>query len=245
MTENKYIGDKNNPIPLQEVTVVPKVWQKDFHKNFGNNKIRKNIIRSLQVMTSGEYNIRNSRKVLNKMLEHAKTKKDSINELKKYKVYIDSLNTNYEQKRNETNNFYDVDVTEAVHRLYNVWNESNKPKITNERSIINYIGNNKHRPNYNPILNKIYNINNVESTISELAHPIQHKYGQYNSFYDIIKGIPSTIYGEFTNKRSQYDDTTHYEYETHNIIEPELTDYIYLNIPTDYISKSKRKSLEN
>lgn len=137
----------------------------------------------------------------------------------------------------------DDDYTLEIKRLYDVWNEAGRPTISNDKSIINYIPSNEYRPNYNNILNKIYRVNNTNDVVSELAHPIQVKNGNRNNWYNYVVDGIETIYNEIQGKTNQYDNKNHFENETHDIIEPELINYIINNTPTKYIPKSNKKSL--
>lgn len=190
-------------ITLPELVVTPAAWQIDYKKNFGNKKIRKQILNDI------ETNYKRA------MVINPNTRKPE---------YI------WDEDNNETNA-----ITE---RLYNIWNEGGRPSLTNKNSFINYISGNIDRPNYNPIFNRAYAINNIYDAISEISHPIRDKYSKRGKWYHYLADTPKTIYGELFNNQSQYDDDNHYEGETHNIVQPELEDYILTGKPTKYVRKS-------
>lgn len=125
-------------------------------------------------------------------------------------------------------------------RLYNLWNWAGKPKVKSHDG----------RAYYHPFTNTIYS--DPTHILSELAHPLQMKYGSKSAN---INSIAKTLWGEglrigrnifnnpHPNKNSNsnsnrlwynydhYDDPSHYEYETHKIFEPQMNNYIYLPFP--------------
>ena len=101
--------------------------------------------------------------------------------------------------------------------MYNIWKDARKPNIaplTKERAYVD------------PFINTMY-VNNLKETFAELAHPIQDKYGTN----DLLTNIPQTFDGEFIKRnRYQYNVPTHYEYETHQVIEPMIKDYVFKDV---------------
>ncbi|AXH74505.1 MAG: hypothetical protein KNU04_gp41 [crAssphage sp. isolate ctbg_1] len=209
------------PQHLKEVVVTPAPWQIDFKKNFGDKYIRKGIIKGI-----------------NQAIQ---------NDIDNYE-YLKSQNLNIER-----------DDYNILNRLYNTWNIAGRPKIKQDNFLINKIGSiigQDDRPNYNPISKTIHipikgmknhdygktddiNYEILDSTIAELAHPIQDKKGKNKGFLKYITNIPKTIAGEITGDRRHYEDENHYEYETHNIIQPEIEEYIYNNKATKYVNKKR------
>lgn len=211
----KYKGE------LQELIVSLKPWQRDFHTNFANHKLRKRFIDDAkEAYINYPYDL-------------------AIEE--NYDDY-NLKNAIIERNKNRVS-LKDADVTPIIQRLYNTWNIADRPKITDKPSIVNkvYPG----RPNSNPVTNTLYNIGNLNDVIAELAHPIQNKYGKRNKVYHRISDIFQTISNELTGKRNHYDNPNHYEHETHSIIEPEIYDYIVKNISTNYVPINAHRSLED
>lgn len=228
-------------INLPNVTVTPEPWQIDFHKNFGNRFVRKKVIDELkEEYINYPKNLASDE--LDDALYNAKNNNDKRAIISKFN------NDNFIKAQNESNmrqeNIDNIDTNQFVKRIYNVWNEAGRPSITNNKSIVNYISD-PYRANYSPIFNKIYRAITLRDVIAELAHPIQDKKGNKKGFLKYITQFPKAIIGEITGDRSHYDDNNHYEGETHNIIEPELYDYIIENKPTKYINKKAMGGITN
>ena len=193
---------------LPEITVYPKDWQYNFNDTFGNMS---DII------------------------------KQEMND-KMYKKLFD-------EKGHFKNTFgKDYSTTKALERFYNIYKLADSPTITNKTTILDKI-NHKIRGDrayYNPITNKIY-AKNLDDIISEFSHVINPD----SNFISYITQLPNTIKGEFniikqnhnkdkfiTNKiYNHYNDPSHYEYSTHKIVEPLLSDYIFNDIPNKYIKE--------
>lgn len=117
--------------------------------------------------------------------------------------------------------------TDYVNRLYNLWVESDKPKIYRNgqepwyRPSIN-------RANYSPLFNSIvlgenngpYHI--VKDVIAELAHPIQRKKGEKTGVGQFLRDFIPNFKNQFFDDPKVYSDEKSMEYETHRVIEPQL-----------------------
>ena len=145
----------------------------------------------------------------------------------------------------------DQDSYNVLNRLYNTWVSAGKPKIKRDNFFLNKVGKlfgYEDRANWQPwsgihlpiegYKNKDYGSTNdynyvvLDDFINEISHPIQWKYGQNNHY---IKNFITNIWNDIIGNRNQYNDPKNYEYETHTIVQPEIENYIYYNIPTEYI----------
>lgn len=143
-------------------------------------------------------------------------------------------------RSNLKENINEAYANDYIQRLYNVWNYAGRPKISTKPSLLGSIFIPKYydRATYNPVTNTItipkedqnvldYDI--LKKTISELAHPIQFKIQKPNKIHTIIDALRSIE--EIFGKQNRYYDKQHFEYQTHQVIEPQLKNYIYNNKP--------------
>lgn len=242
---------------LPEVEVKLKPWQKDFHTNFGSKKLRRNIINSfIQDKLASNQPLRVKTNYIKAIQPYAKQEAESYsayvgnvlsiddpekryNVIRKYNEEIDNIHKAIESskvvKAAETLDD-NPDIYPEIARLYNVWNEADRPRLNSYQNIIPiYHDNGESRANYNPLTNTAYNINTFSDAIAELAHPIQYKHGDRNKWYQYLINFPETIYEETIGNQRQYDNPKHYEYDTHNVVEPELRNYIKFGTPTKYL----------
>lgn len=223
-TKKKALGgeDEQNIVTLPEVVVTPEKWQTDFINNFGDKNIRNKIYETLP------------------------------NRVASYKYAYDLHNANYDKdkiqlaindfQKSRDNNYEDININQALHNLYNVWNDAGKPKITSKDGPFNLFF--KNRPNYSKPFNTIHVPNKtLTDIISELAHPIQFKFGNRNKINNYLVDGVKAIYGELFDNRSHYRDPNHYEFETHSVIEPVLKKYIYGNDTNEYIKLKNKKRM--
>lgn len=127
---------------------------------------------------------------------------------------------------------------DAAKRFYKTWAYAGKPKVHREMDSLTsllpkslLLSNMKIRA-YNKF-GSIWNVGNkpLHNTIAEMAHPIQDKVGKES----YLKGVWDNIIGQRLNPEEIYNKPGHVEYETHEVIEPKLKDYIVKNIPTEYV----------
>lgn len=214
---------------LPEVVVTPEEWQKDFSKNFADARIRKNIYRGMPVYAKQTelFNLKKEYVKLNKLGQFTEESR------KHFKNEVDNLQKDYHAFINDPDHTYQ-NANDEIKRLYNIWNFAGRPKITSKNSIFGDVFNIKN-PHWNPINNSIYNSGNINTIVSELAHPIQYKAGDKNRLVDYVLGFPKAIYGYFT-KYNAYGDENHYEYDTHSNVEPALREYIAHGKNTKYLN---------
>ena len=112
---------------------------------------------------------------------------------------------------------------EVFNRLYNMHTQAGDPtvKLIKESSNKKFVDTGRAHIRYrDEALNHAYNTmyaNDFDDYMAELSHPIQHK----------VMGHPN-LYGDETyyDDDKMYDDPNHFEYKTHEIIEPLLKQYI-------------------
>ena len=214
---------------LPEIVVTPEEWQKDFSKNFANARIRQNVYRGMPVY-SKQTELQNVKKEYNKLNKLGQFTEESR---KHFKNKVDSLQKDYHEFINDPDHPYQ-NTNDEIKRLYDIWNSAGRPKITSKNSIFGNVFGIKNA-HWNPINNSIYNSGNINSIVSELAHPIQYKTGDKNRLVDYVLGFPKAIYGNFT-KYDAYSDENHYEYDTHRNVEPALREYIANGKNTKYLN---------
>lgn len=134
--------------------------------------------------------------------------------------------------------------TRYAHRMYNVWKEADKPKIFLEGEEPWWRINPMSRSNYDPITNSIIISKRAKGPVSinsdittELAHPIQEKYGENIGISQYIKDIVPQIKNYFGDV-SVYNNPNTIEYETHRKIEPIIRSYTRYNKSPLYRGKS-------
>lgn len=190
---------------LPEVVIKPEEWQTDFIKNFANKETRQKIYKYIPRSAARNNNIK-KRRILKNL------------------GYSESDITNYIRDTSHENLLKEEeDLDNKLHRLYNVYNKAERPKIVSKDFLSNFTS----RPHYNGFLNKV-TAGSLSDIIAELAHPIQMKYDKDYSIFNLIRDVPLTLRGEL-NMKEHYKNPSHYEYRTHSVVEPILKDYIYNN----------------
>lgn len=151
----------------------------------------------------------------------------------KFRSGIPSYNKegwNDEEKKDEY-------VQNYMHRLYNMYKEANFPVIKE-----GYTGKMNGRPY---ILPNIYGSSNIYDTrflpkhiITEIAHPLQSKYGTISLFS--LKSLSDQFRRHILNQKSvdrkMYRDKNSFEYQTHSEFQPEIENYIYKNIKPKWLN---------
>ncbi len=134
--------------------------------------------------------------------------------------------------------------TRYAHRMYEVWKEADKPKIFLEGKEPWWRLNPISRSNYDPITNSIVISKRATGPVTinsnlatELAHPIQEKYGENVGITQYIKDIVPQI-KNYLGDMSVYDNSNTIEYETHRKIEPIIRGYTRYNKSPLYKGKS-------
>lgn len=134
----------------------------------------------------------------------------------------------YDPKTEDYSKYYNYTLTDNndyVNRLYYLWDLTGRPKIkhTSENIFEPIIGN---RPMTNPLTDTIYLSEQSPSLEAELSHFVQYNVPEASNFgrISVFTNRPS----DWTNSRGQtgYDDPSHYEYDAHERIEPELYKYL-------------------
>lgn len=191
-TENNYQEVPNNNLP--EVVVEPPIWYKNYR-----DRLPKRVHENVRSHLTGKYgnNPEYYDEVLHRLEDVLSISRATI---------TDKTNVGNTIKRAAKNIGIDLKYT------YN-------------------------NPKWNSLLNSIYNIlpseddtsffkgkyapseeeQTFNALVSELAHPIQKKYGKSHKYT-----LP--IFNEY---KEQYDTPGYLEYETHKVIEPQLLRYIY------------------
>lgn len=225
---------------LPELVVTPAPWQIDYKNNFGSKELRDEIRDNLKDILVTEYKNRINNEKSNKLDELHNKYFTNYDRSVGYK-YVDEAKAIYNHYNAIYNKYDDKDVTDETERLYNIWLTAGRPTMSNDKSIIVNTLSNEYRPSYNSITNNIYRVNNLHHTLEELAHPIQMKYGKNTGLLNNIKSGLKTLYYEAQRKQNHYRDKSHYEYETHSVIAPELKNYVLYGTPTKYIPISNNK----
>lgn len=199
---------------LDEVVVKPEAWQKDFIKNFGTKEIREAFYTILPNNSLKEKNVQIKR--------HLKHKYDTP-------TILEYLNS----RRSNDLALEEDDLNNKIHRLYNVWNDANRPNIYIDKKLkgekIGSLG--KGRSHYNVFTNALV-LTTPYDAISELAHPIQSKYDRTYNKYRLLGADPiEALIGELGPGKvhnAHYRNPNHYEYRTHRVIEPMIESYVLL-----------------
>ena len=167
---------------------------------------------------------------------------------KAFPGYVNSYNNmNNNFIENELENFQKTHDYEINYKkLYDIWNQTGRPKIK-EKDILTILG--LHNPHYVPILNTIVG-KSPNTIIGELAHSVLDKNESFDKI-SYIKQWPEAAFDYVNQKRvarafrkgkrdkafklaknlnGVYENPKHYEYKTHSIVEPILKDYILGNI---------------
>lgn len=105
--------------------------------------------------------------------------------------------------------------------LADIHKMSGKPRITFTDRLNNNPKDSIPRPYWVPVVNNIHSVRGIEDIISELAHPLQSKYGNN---YEILNKINSWIHLKPYNPSGM-------DYETHKIFEPMIKKEIYYSNP--------------
>ena len=123
---------------------------------------------------------------------------------------------------------------EIMAALTDIHKMSGKPRITFTDRLNNNPKDSIPRPYWVPVVNNIHSVRGIEDIISELAHPLQSKYGNN---YEILNKINSWIHlkpynaDKGINGVSWYNNPSGMEYETHKIFEPMIKKEIYYSNP--------------
>ena len=199
--------------------------------------------------------------------ENAKTL-SKLREMFHTKQYIENFSRNriFREGVSGHKRNYTISDNDVINRLYDIYSASNKPNVTHNKSLgvnilLGILSNKyKYRPNYNPITNTIHlptyyndtkaykywnkhrgdqpNINS-SNYIPELSHAYQFKSNNTNNYTKL--SLPGDIK---VNGKTGYNRKNHLEYEAHNIIEPNIYDYILGNIDyKTFINNIKNKNV--
>lgn len=219
------------PIELPPVTVTPASWQKEFMKVVPKD-FRNDIYDKL---TYNEYYIDGMiyddthYKMGIEYPEFPYEDNEEIDSIWRERIIKDYYNLN---KRRAAQYMIDEkgDLYDRVNRLYNMYKASGVKKVKpiKTSNIIKKILD--IRSNYDPFTKNI-NLESGRDIISEISHPLQFKTDKRSNtiinFFNSFKNLED-LWGGRTR---YYDDPSHYEYRTHELVEPEVLDYIYLGKP--------------
>lgn len=125
---------------------------------------------------------------------------------------------------------------EIMANLSDIHKIAGKPRITsNDRfNTHSKYSNGSPRPYWVSGVNRIHNVSNIEDIISELAHPLQNKFGHNSYISNVINSLLNfKLYNADKGVKgiSWYDNPKGIEYETHNVFEPMIQEAIYYKTP--------------
>lgn len=232
---------------LPEVTIKPEPWQKDFHANFGNKKVRENIINTWEDdVYSGHSEVNASRfRKLNKIKESIKNAESNPGLASVVQPLKEEYQRAYKSLRRsdyDTINYDEITEYNVLRRLHNIWNAAGRPAISeNYDPSLVYEDSNENKINrasivMSPFGDEILGGDNLSDIVAELSHPLQLKYGKQK--YNQKAKRRSRLDELHGDGYSRYQDPTHYEQETHSVVEPELWDYLIDEVPTKYVKGS-------
>lgn len=120
-----------------------------------------------------------------------------------------------------------------ISRFLNLYNQAGKPKISImtkspnslRDAITRFIM--EDRAHYKANENTIMTKSMWDDIEAELAHPIQFVVQDEPESYPLDKQLNRSFWGELFNNQDRYDDSKHFEYQTHKIIEPQVHQYIF------------------
>lgn len=125
-----------------------------------------------------------------------------------------------------------ISQNESIDRLYDVYKQSGYPKVSNHRTVFDYLtypfSKDLNRSSYNPITNTMHLPNSEEAKydaegfIPELAHAYQFN-GNNADFWGNFFHIPGDIK---IGGKSGYERPGHMEHTAHSVIEPAIYDYV-------------------
>lgn len=206
-----------NPIEIPTVVVKPAPWQQQFAEFSKKNPEVREMIDKTFVLPD--------RRLRSSKLEYSYDK-DFLTGNMSYEEF-----KKHESRRKHRSiwspTYYDTNSDLIYKRFLDVYKAAGTPKIK--------VG--KGRAYYKKFFGKsvIGNINTGKDVLAELAHPIEG-----SNFFTVLKDLPKTLWGEFNtitgrwDKYWQYRDPSHYEYRTHEIVEPALEKYIRSGTPIKF-----------